>query len=80
MNCLNYAQKSTYTKRLMYFFPPQNPHSLHYCSAYSMKKLFSLLLALLGFAAQAQVTFKITAVSASTPANATIYMAGTLNS
>ena len=45
-----------------------------------MKKLFSLFLALLGFAAQAQVTFKITAVSASTPANATIYMAGTLNS
>ena len=45
-----------------------------------MKKLFSLLLALLGFAAQAQVTFKITAVPASTPANATIYMAGTLNS
>jgi len=44
-----------------------------------MKKLFSLLLALLGFTAQAQVTFKITAVPANTPANATIYMAGTFN-
>ena len=45
-----------------------------------MKKIFSLLLALLGFAAQAQVIFKITAVPASTPANTTIYLAGTLNS
>ncbi len=45
-----------------------------------MRKLFSLLLALIGFAAQAQVTFKITAVPASTPANATLYIAGTFNS
>ncbi|OGX86540.1 hypothetical protein BEN47_12870 [Hymenobacter lapidarius] len=34
---------------------------------------------MLGFAAHAQVTFKITAVPATTPANATIYMAGTFN-
>lgn len=45
-----------------------------------MRKLFSLLLALIGFAAQAQVTFKITAVPANTPANATLYIAGTFNS
>ena len=45
-----------------------------------MKHLFTLLLALLGLTAQAQTTFKITAVPANTPANATIYMAGTLNS
>ncbi|GAB2853739.1 alpha/beta hydrolase-fold protein [Hymenobacter ruber] len=45
-----------------------------------MKKLFSLLLALIGFTAQAQVTFKITAVPANTPANATLYIAGTFNS
>ena len=44
-----------------------------------MRKLFSLLLALLAFTAQAQVTFKITAVPANTPANATIYMAGSFN-
>ncbi|OGX81786.1 hypothetical protein BEN48_06040 [Hymenobacter glacialis] len=34
---------------------------------------------MLSFAAHAQVTFKITAVPANTPANATIYMAGTFN-
>ena len=45
-----------------------------------MKKLFTLILALLGFAAPAQTTFRITAVPANTPANATIYMAGTFNS
>ncbi|MBF9239154.1 T9SS type A sorting domain-containing protein [Hymenobacter sp. BT683] len=45
-----------------------------------MKKLFSFLLFLLGLTAQAQVTFKITAVPANTPANATIYMAGSFNS
>jgi predicted alpha/beta superfamily hydrolase len=45
-----------------------------------MKKLFSLLLALVGFTAQAQVTFKITAVPANTPANATLYIAGSFNS
>ena len=44
-----------------------------------MRKLFSLLLALIGFAAQAQVTFKITAVPANTPANTTVYIAGTFN-
>lgn len=44
-----------------------------------MRKLFSLLLVLLGFAAQAQVTFKITAVPANTPATATLYIAGTFN-
>ena len=44
-----------------------------------MRKLFSLLLALFGFAAQAQVTFRLTAVPANTPANATIYMAGSFN-
>ena len=45
-----------------------------------MRKLFSLLLAFIGFAAQAQVTFKITAVPANTPASATLYIAGTFNS
>ena len=45
-----------------------------------MKKLFALLLTLLGFAAQAQVTLRLTAVPANTPANATIYVAGTFNS
>ncbi|MGY3091253.1 putative alpha/beta superfamily hydrolase [Hymenobacter sp. UYAg731] len=45
-----------------------------------MRKLFTLLLALIGFTAQAQVTFKITAVPANTPANATLYIAGTFNS
>ncbi len=44
-----------------------------------MKNLFSLLFCLFGLTAQAQVTFKITAVPANTPANATIYMAGTFN-
>ncbi|UOQ98515.1 alpha/beta hydrolase-fold protein [Hymenobacter sp. 5317J-9] len=44
-----------------------------------MKKLFTFLLALLGLAAQAQTTFRITAVPSNTPANATIYMAGTFN-
>lgn len=45
-----------------------------------MRKLFSLLLVLIGFAAQAQVTFRITAVPANTPANTTLYIAGTFNS
>ena len=44
-----------------------------------MRKLFALLLALICFNAQAQVTFKITAVPANTPANATLYLAGTFN-
>ena len=44
-----------------------------------MRKLFSFLLALLAFTAQAQVTFKITAVPANTPANTTIYLAGSFN-
>ena len=44
-----------------------------------MRKLFALLLALICFNAQAQVTFKITAVPANTPANATFYIAGTFN-
>ena len=44
-----------------------------------MRKFFSFLLALLAFTAQAQVTFKITAVPANTPANATIYLAGSFN-
>ncbi|MCC3151828.1 alpha/beta hydrolase-fold protein [Hymenobacter sp. BT770] len=44
-----------------------------------MKKLFSFIFTLLAFAAHAQVTFKITAVPANTPANATIYIAGTFN-
>ncbi|WP_210513724.1 alpha/beta hydrolase-fold protein [Hymenobacter terricola] len=44
-----------------------------------MRKLFSLLLTLLGLTAQAQVTFKITAVPANTPANATLYIAGIFN-
>ena len=44
-----------------------------------MKKLFPLLFTLLAFVAQAQVTFRITAVPTNTPANATIYMAGTFN-
>jgi hypothetical protein len=46
-----------------------------------MRKLFSLLLlALIGFTTQAQVTLKITAVPANTPANATLYIAGSFNS
>jgi predicted alpha/beta superfamily hydrolase len=45
-----------------------------------MRNLFALLLAVLAFTAQAQVTFTITAVPANTPANATLYMAGTFNS
>ena len=44
-----------------------------------MKKFFSLLFALLGLAAQAQTTLRITAVPANTPANATLYVAGTFN-
>ncbi|MDQ2770231.1 MAG: alpha/beta hydrolase-fold protein [Bacteroidota bacterium] len=45
-----------------------------------MRKLFPLLLLLLiGLTAQAQVTFKITAVPANTPATATLYIAGTFN-
>ena len=65
--------------------PYLHPASSHFAHShplpsYSMRKLFSFLLTLLGFAAQAQVTFKITAVPANTPANATIYMAGTFNS
>ena len=44
-----------------------------------MKRLLSLLLALLNFTAHAQVTFRLTAVPANTPANATIYMAGSFN-
>jgi len=44
-----------------------------------MTRLVILLLILLGFTTSAQVTFKITAVPANTPANATIYMAGTFN-
>lgn len=45
-----------------------------------MRKLFSLLLALMSITAQAQITFKITAVPANTPANATLYIAGSFNS
>ena len=45
-----------------------------------MRKLVSLLLLLVGLTAQAQVTFKITAVPANTPATATLYIAGTFNS
>ncbi|MDB5236601.1 MAG: hypothetical protein JWR44_3594, partial [Hymenobacter sp.] len=45
-----------------------------------MKKLFALILVFLGFAAPAQTTFRITTVPANTPANATIYMAGSFNS
>lgn len=43
-----------------------------------MKRLLSLL-ALLNFAAHAQVTFRLTAVPANTPANAIIYMVGSFN-
>ena len=46
----------------------------------TLKKLCSLLLLLLGFTVHAQVTFKITSVPANTPANATLYIAGTFNS
>ena len=46
----------------------------------TLKKLYPLLLLLLGFTAHAQVTFKITSVPANTPANATLYIAGTFNS
>ena len=44
-----------------------------------MKHLLSLFLAFLSLATHAQVTFKLTAVPASTPANATLYMAGSFN-
>ena len=44
-----------------------------------MRKLFSLILVLLAGAAHAQVTLRITAVPANTPANAIIYVAGTFN-
>jgi len=44
-----------------------------------MRKLFAFLFLLLAFAGHAQVTFKITAVPANTPANATLYMAGNFN-
>ena len=45
-----------------------------------MRKLLSLLLLLLvGLTAQAQVTFKVTAVPANTPASATLYIAGSFN-
>ena len=43
-----------------------------------MKHLLSLFLAFLSLATHAQVTFKLTAVPASTPANATLYKAGSL--
>jgi predicted alpha/beta superfamily hydrolase len=45
-----------------------------------MKRFFTLLWSLLSFATQAQTTFRITAVPANTPANATLYVAGTFNS
>ncbi|GAA4368262.1 alpha/beta hydrolase-fold protein [Hymenobacter saemangeumensis] len=44
-----------------------------------MKNLFTLLLTLWASLASAQVTFRITAVPANTPANAVIYMAGSFN-
>lgn len=44
-----------------------------------MKRLFTLLLTLLGLTTQAQTTLKVTAIPANTPANATIYVAGTFN-
>lgn len=44
-----------------------------------MKKVCTLLLALVGFTARAQVTLKISAALANTPANATIYLADTFN-
>lgn len=57
---------------------PQNHLPIHQIFAL-IRKLFSFLLALLAFTAQAQVTFKITAVPANTPANTTIYLAGSFN-
>lgn len=45
-----------------------------------MKHLFTLLLTWLALTTQAQTTLKITAIPANTPANATIYVAGTFNS
>jgi predicted alpha/beta superfamily hydrolase len=44
-----------------------------------MKHFFTFWLLLLAGAAQAQATFKLTSVPANTPANATLYMAGSFN-
>lgn len=44
-----------------------------------LKRLLLSLLTLLGFAAHAQVTLRLTAVPANTPAGATIYVAGSFN-
>ena len=45
-----------------------------------MKHFFAFVLLLTAAVAQAQVTFTLTSVPASTPANATLYMAGSFNS
>ena len=44
-----------------------------------MKKLFCLLLSLFSLTGRAQTTITLTAVPANTPANATLYIAGTFN-
>ncbi|UOQ70294.1 alpha/beta hydrolase-fold protein [Hymenobacter cellulosilyticus] len=45
-----------------------------------MRYFFAFWVLLVAGAAQAQVTFKLTSVPANTPANATLYMAGSFNS
>jgi predicted alpha/beta superfamily hydrolase len=45
-----------------------------------MKKIYALLLLLVPILAISQVTLRITSIPANTPANATIYVAGTFNS
>ncbi len=45
-----------------------------------MKKIYTLLLLLVPILAISQVTLRITSIPANTPANATIYVAGTFNS
>lgn len=45
-----------------------------------MKKIYALLLLLIPILALSQVTLRITSIPANTPANATIYVAGTFNS
>ncbi len=72
----NISQTSRLSTTL-YLHAPTNPTNAHYL-AYSIKKLFSLLLLFLGLTAQAHVTFRLTAVLTNTPASTTIYMAGSL--
>jgi predicted alpha/beta superfamily hydrolase len=53
----------------------------HFCAVNVLNnmRLFFVLLALLAGSAQAQTTFRLTSVPASTPAGATLYLAGSFN-